>query len=100
MMGWYGGGLAAAMWVVMGLFWLVLIAAIVWLAIMIARTGRHAPTSGSPAPWSTTTAGPGQATTQGPSPLEVLDHRLASGEIDLATYQQVRAALIASRGMP
>ena len=32
MMGWYGGGMTGVAWVGMGLFWLVLVGVIVWLA--------------------------------------------------------------------
>jgi hypothetical protein len=34
------------------------------------------------------------------SPFETLDRRLAAGEIDLETYQQLREALLKSRGGP
>lgn len=104
---WYGGGMHAGLWVAMGLFWLLLIAAIIWLVVQLATSGRrgappvHRPWG--PGPWG---RGPyGQAPgaqgpwTQGPeSPFEVLDRRLATGEIDVDTYRQLRAALLESRG--
>jgi putative membrane protein len=70
----------------MGLFWIALIAVIVWLVVRLfparSQGGGAVPT---PQP--------------GPeSPLEILDRRLAQGEIDLETYQAHRAALIAARG--
>ncbi|MBN9325615.1 MAG: hypothetical protein J0I87_01675, partial [Cellulomonas sp.] len=51
-----------------------------------------------PGPWGGAPYGraPGA---QGPeSPFEVLDRRLATGEIDVDTYRQLRAALLESRG--
>ncbi len=90
MMGWYGAGMGVG-WVFMGLFWIALIGAIVWLVVELARTG-HRPNQGTP--YQTPATGFGPVAT--PSPLEVLDRRLAAGKIDLATYQQVRAALLES----
>lgn len=90
MMGWYGSGTSGAPWIFMGLFWIVLIAAIIWLVVRLlpsnARTGAT----------SAITAGSVSSTL--PSPLDVLDRRLAHGEIDLETYQAHRAALVAARG--
>ncbi|HEY3545855.1 MAG TPA: hypothetical protein VGK17_07155, partial [Propionicimonas sp.] len=36
MMGWYGGGMGVGAWIMMGLFWVLLIGAIVWLAVQLA----------------------------------------------------------------
>lgn len=88
MMGWYGAGMGAGGWVFMGLFWVVLVGAIVWLVVALARAGRGDERRGS-YQVPPTAFGPGA----GPSSLEVLDRRLAAGEIDLATYQQARVAL-------
>ncbi|CAL8967637.1 hypothetical protein CELL_00048 [Cellulomonas sp. T2.31MG-18] len=87
MMGGYGVGMGVG-WVVMGLFWVLLIAAIVWLVVSLVRSG-HRTDVGMPVPPPATGFGPASA----PSSLELLDRRLAAGEIDLATYQQVRATL-------
>lgn len=88
---WYGG-MGPGLWFGMGLFWLLLIGAIVWLVVQLAsRRGPDAPPP--PGPF-----GPGTGTTTRESPLDVLDRRLAAGEIDVATYEQVRAALLESRG--
>lgn len=82
-MGWYGGGMGWAGWVFMGLFWIALLALIIWLVIkLLPGTSRSAP------------PGPPQAE----SPLDILDRRFARGEIDLETYQAQRAALIEARG--
>jgi len=81
MMGWYGGGMGLLGWLAMGLFWLILLGLIVWLVTRLLPAG-----SG------------GTTLPTGESPLEILDRRLASGEIDLDTWQAQRAALLAARG--
>jgi putative membrane protein len=81
MMGWYGGGMGPLGWLVMALFWLVLLGLIVWLVTRLLPAG------------SPGTAGPARE-----SPFEILDRRLASGEIDLDTWQAQRAALLSARG--
>ena len=80
-MGWYGGGMGPFGWLAMGVFWLILIGLIVWLVIRLLP--------GSSA---------GATRDTGEAPLEILDRRLASGEIDLDTWQAQRAALLAARG--
>lgn len=77
-----GGGA----WILIGLFWIALIALIIWLVVRLLPSN-------------------GQAGAQTPrlpsapeSPIEILDRRFAQGEIDLETYQAHRAALIAARG--
>ena len=79
MMGWYGSGMGPLGFLAMGVFWLILIGLIVWLVIRLV---------------------PGSAdgkTRPGGDSLDILDRRLASGEIDLETWQAHRAALIAAR---
>jgi putative membrane protein len=61
-------------------FWLILLGLIVWLVV------RLQPSSG------------GTTRNTGESPLEILDRRLATGEIDLATWQAHRAALLGAQG--
>jgi putative membrane protein len=63
-------------WLGMGLFWLVLIGLIMWLVFRLL-----------PGSESVTTRDTGQPA------LDILDRRLASGEIDLETWQANRAAL-------
>lgn len=83
MMGGYGWGMVPWMWVFMGVFWVLLIGLIVWLVVKLLPGGGPA-TSGAA----------GQA---GGSALEMLDRRLAAGEIDVQTYHEIRAALLAAR---
>ncbi len=87
MMGWYGGGMGPGMWVVMGLFWVALIALIIWLVVKLLPSKAQ---SAAPPP-SAQVAGP-------ESPLEILDRRFARGEVDLETYKAQRAALVEARG--
>lgn len=79
MMGWYGGGMSSGTWLGMGVFWLALIGLIVWLVVRLLPGN----------------AGDTTSTTSG-SALEILDQRLAGGEIDLETWQAQRGALLAS----
>jgi putative membrane protein len=66
-------------WVFMGLFWLALVALIVWLVV------RLVPSRDRPA-------------ARPDSPEEILDRRFARGEIDEETYRSQRAALVDARG--
>jgi putative membrane protein len=95
MMRWYGWGWGG--WFGMGIFWLLLLALIVWLVVQLARPHRGEPPRPPFPPAQPWQGGP----MPGPyveSPFETLDRRLASGEIDLPTYQQLRQALIDARG--
>ena len=78
MMNWYGGGMGGGAWLVMGLFWLVLIAVIVWLvARLLPGTKPQAD--------------------RRESAEEILDRRFARGEMDADTYRAQRAALTAAK---
>ena len=81
MMGLYGGGTGSLGWLAMGMFGLVLLGLLVWLVLHLL------PGSGA------ATARPA-----GESALEILDRRLASGEIDVQAWQAHRGALLASQG--
>lgn len=92
MMGWYGGGMGVGAWFFMGLFWIALIATVIWLVIRLLPSNGRAGTT----PHASTermSALPAQE-----SSLDVLDRRFAQGDIDLETYQAHRAALIEARG--
>lgn len=85
MMGWYGGGMGWGGWLAMGLFWLLLLAVIVFAVVrLLPGAAQHGPDRDDPA--------------NRESPEEILDRRFARGEIDLDTYQQQRAALAQHRG--
>jgi len=91
MMGWYGNGMSGGGWVFIGLFWIALIALITWLVLRLLPSKRKPRlTRATSGQWLAT---PGQE-----SPFEVLDRRLAEGDIDAQTYQAHRAALAAARG--
>jgi len=79
-MGWYGGGIGAFMWLGMGLFWLILLGLIVWLVIRLLPGSSEPPTRN-----------PGE------SAVEILDRRMANGEIDMEAWQAQRAALLAAQ---
>jgi putative membrane protein len=80
MMGWYGNGIGTFMWLGMGLFWLVLLGLIVWLVIRLLPGSGDEPTRST-----------------GESAVEILDRRMASGEIDIEAWQAQRAALRAAQ---
>ena len=71
-------------WIVMGLgmvlFWALVILGIVWLVREIGGGHGHASRAGA----------------RGPDPLEVLDRRLAEGEIDVEEYEERRRTIRAS----
>ncbi len=76
MMGSYGNGMGSLGWLGIGTFWLLLLGLIVWLVI------RLLPGSKGRAPIPT-----------GSSAVEILDRRMANGEIDVPAWQAQRAAL-------
>jgi len=81
MMGWYGGGMGALGWLGMGLFWLILLGLIVWMVTRLLPGSRD-----------------DQATRSDSEPaVEILDRRMANGEIDTQTWQAQRAALLAAQ---
>lgn len=90
MMGWYGNGMSSGGWVFAGLFWIALIALIAWLVIRLLPSQRESRVGASSEQWPAT---PGPE-----SPFEILDRRLAEGDIDAPTYEAHRAALTATRG--
>lgn len=79
MNGWNGMG--GAGWLLMTVLWALLVVAVVWaLANLFPSRG---------------TSGAGGAGAERPE--EILDRRLARGEIDAATYDELRAKLRAAR---
>ena len=81
MMNW-SGGMGAAGWVLMSVLWVVLIAGIVWA--LTSLFGRGESSAG------------GAAISERPE--EILDRRLASGEIDTNTYEALRTQLRVAHG--
>ena len=80
MMGWYGGGMAGVGMLAMGVFWLAPLGLIIWLVVRLLPGSNGGITRPS-----------------GDSALEILDRRLASGQIDLAAWQSQRGALRAAQ---
>lgn len=76
MNGWYGG-MGAGGWILMSVFWVVLVALVVWaVASLLGRGGRNV-----------------ERVDLAERPEEILDRRLAAGEIDGATYDALRGKL-------
>ncbi len=90
-MGWYGGGMPTFAWVGMGLFWLTLLALLIWLAVKLLPGNSHRPqaaTVGVLPPTATSVASAARPA------LAILDERLAAGEVDVETYRTIRATLV------
>ncbi len=92
MMG-YGFGMGAWGWVAMSVFWIAVLALLVWLIVRAFPDNRRDKGAGG------YPVEPRQET-RGESPEQVLDRRFASGEIDATTYESMRATLRANRTGP
>ncbi len=68
----------------MSLFWIALLAVVVWAVARIVPSRGGAVHSGS-------------LPSKPEEPLEILNRRLASGEIDVKTYHQLRSELSSKR---
>ncbi len=80
-------GMGAGGWVLMSLFWVGLLAVVVWaIARIVPSRGHEVPAAAD------LTLAPRQ-TVEGP--IAILDRRLAAGEIDVETYDQLRSKLTA-----
>jgi putative membrane protein len=71
--GWHHD-MGAGSWVLMGVFWIALLILVVWIVIRLLDSR-------------------GQPSESRERPEEILDRRLASGEIDVKTYDKLRAKL-------
>ena len=93
-MGWHGGGMTTFAWVGMGLFWLTLLALLIWLAVKLfpGNSQRPQPAAVGALPPSA----PSVASAARPA-LAILDERLAAGEVDVETYRTIRATLVEGR---
>lgn len=80
MWGYYTNNAAMSVWmIVQSVFWLALVGLAVWAFVRwLNRSSRSATPPN---------------TTQGPSALEILNQRYARGEIDAATFADMRARL-------
>jgi len=86
MMG-YGFGMGAGGWIAMAVFWIGVIGLVIWLVVRAFPGSRRDDGVGG--------AQPGVA--QGETPEQLLDRRFASGEVDVETYESMRATLRANR---
>jgi uncharacterized membrane protein len=73
-------------WVVMSLFWILLAVVIVWAVAVLARRGGDE-------------GRPHEKTPQERTPQERLDQRLADGEIDIETYDELDRRLRRGRDL-
>ncbi len=85
MMNGWDGGMGWGGWFFMSVLWVVLLVVIVWAAAQLFPGRRDAAATAGPA-------------TLPPAPApedarQILDRRLASGEIDVETYENLRDAL-------
>lgn len=79
MMGGYANGMGSGDWILMGLFWVLLLGAILWAVLRLM-------------PHATDRTLSADAT-----PEDVLDRRFASGELDVETYRAQRDTLATAR---
>ena len=80
MMGWNNGsGMGSLGWLGMGVFWLILLGLIVWLVVRLLPDSSN---------------GNSAARSTDDSALDILDRRLANGQLDLPSWQAQRAALL------
>jgi putative membrane protein len=68
-------------WLLMALFWVALIGLVVWALMRLVPAAD---------------GGPEARRSRSEEPREILERRLASGEIDVATYEQLSSKLDAS----
>ncbi|MHB1567938.1 MAG: SHOCT domain-containing protein [Solirubrobacteraceae bacterium] len=79
----FGGyGMGAGGWVLMMVFWIVLVAVVVWAIVRLVPSR----TDDAREPRRSAAEPPEK-------PREILDRRLASGEIDAETYEELRSKL-------
>ncbi|MEC5185660.1 putative membrane protein [Cryobacterium sp. MP_3.1] len=81
MMGNYAGGMGGVGWVLMSLLSVTLIVAIVWMVVGMVTQPRQA---------SATAATPESRID---TPADILKRRLARGEIDTATYEELSSTI-------
>jgi putative membrane protein len=86
MMGWYGHGMGAWAWTIVGLFWIVMIGLIVLGTVAVLSSRSHVGNSRDH-----------DGSSRDESATEILDRRFARGDIDEESYRAHRAALMSSR---
>lgn len=83
MMNGWNGSMGTGGWIFMSLFWVLLIGVIIWAAAQLFPGRRDT---------LATATGPGRAE-PAEQPQQILDRRLASGEIDVETYEKLSETL-------
>jgi len=78
----YGSGMGGGAWIAMGVFWIAVLVLVVWGVTRLLPTGGRGPDAGAP---------------RAETPEEILDRRLAQGEIDVQTYQRMRTEIASAR---
>ncbi len=81
-LGWCGGEMSAAGWVLMALGWGAFLAIVVWAVLRLFPSGHREP---------------GEHQPQGGDAATELDRRLAAGEIDVDDYLRQRDTLTGAR---
>lgn len=82
----FGGfGMGAGGWVLMTVFWIVLVTVVVWAIVRLVSSRTN--DGREPRHWTDKPRPPAEA------PQEILDRRLAGGEIDVETYEELRSKL-------
>ena len=80
MMG-YGSGMGAGGWIAMTVFLIALLVLVVWGVTRLLPAGGRGPDAGPP---------------RAETPEEILDRRLAAGDIDVESYDELRGKLRAA----
>lgn len=81
MMG-YGWNMGAGGWIAMAVFWIAVLVLVVWGVTRLLPTAGRGPDAGAP---------------RAQTPEEILDRRVALGEIDAETYQRMRTEIASAR---
>lgn len=81
MMG-YGWDMGTGGWIAMSVFWIALLALVVWGVTRLLPTGGQTPDA---------------STARAETPEEILDRRFALGEIDAESYQRMRTEITSAR---
>ncbi len=88
----YGGGMGSG-WLLVALFWIALIALIIWLVVRLLPVKPSEPAAAEVSRPVAHSVAPSAEPA-----LEILDRRLAAGELELDDYNTIRATILDGRG--